>query len=52
MILKTEAAYIAAKREEAKKKLGNKWLLHPDNYVKRVVPFGRKAGELPLDFHK
>ncbi len=34
--LTAEAPYIEIKRKEAIAKLGNKWLLHPDNHAKRT----------------
>lgn len=36
--LTTEAPYITQRREEMKAQMGRKWLLHPDNQVKRLTP--------------
>lgn len=36
--LTTEAPYITQRRDEAKALMGKKWLLHPDNQVKRLTP--------------
>lgn len=47
--MSTEAAYIAVKREEAKQRLGDKWLLHPANRVARTTPFHPTPVQQKLD---
>jgi hypothetical protein len=50
--VKTEAPYIAVKREEAKRLLGTKWLLHPANKVQRLTPFRPIPVQLNLAYDK
>jgi hypothetical protein len=50
--VKTEAPYIAAKREESKRLLGAKWLLHPANRVQRSTPFRPNPVQLNLAYDK
>jgi hypothetical protein len=50
--IKTEASYIAVKREESKRLLGAKWLLHPANKVQRLTPFRPNPVQLHLAYDK